>query len=502
MKFYISIKTCIVLGLLLSVVACSDKREEQIIARVNDKTISLNEFIRRAEYTVRPNYCKNNTSLEKKIILNSLIAEKIFAIEAGKENEILNKETVKNFLQGRKEQAMRQLLYKEEVIDKLELDESLIQKVSNFVTREYDVSYVSVTDTFVVSQLKEEFIDLNLDWDKTLHENYNLEKIPQRIVTWNGVENYKILDLLFTQEVKKGSVYGPIKFSDNHYMFLKVNGWKSTKEITESQKLLNIKNIRDVYTTRESKTQYESYIQKVMKDHNIEFNSEIFFNLADIFGPIYMKSLKEKEEIFKNGVWAFDKEQRRFYDTKPNLDKIANKALYKLDGETFTVSQFINEIKTHPLVFRKKEFPQNEFGFQLQMAIVDQVRDRYLTKIAYENSLDQSLEVTRDNGMWSDYISSISHKYNYLKTLNSDSLFSEDNQVVINEVLNPYVDKLQKEYSDQIYINTDLLNSIKLSSIDMSVIYSGSPFSLVVPSFPLITTDYQLEYGSVNNNLN
>lgn len=495
-----SIIKTLTLILLLFLIGCSADRKEKIIAKVGDKTISLNEFIRRAEYTIRPIYCRNNTNLDKKIILNSLIAEKMLSLELDKKSDFFKKETVKNFLLGRKEQAMRQLLYNKEVTEKVKLDEKIIRKVSNYVTRQYNISYVSLSDTLVVSQLKEELIDLNLGWEKTLQENYNLEKIPNRIVVWNGMENYQVLDLLFTQDVQKGSIYGPFNFSGDHYMFLKVNGWTSTKEITESQKKQNIKNIEDVYKSRKSRVQFEDFIRKIMKDHRIEFNSEVFFNLADIMGPIYMKFLREKEDIFRKGVWAFDKEQKKYENLKPNIEQIKNKLLYKLDDKTFTVSQFLQEIKIHPLVFRNKEFPQKEFGFQLQMAIVDAVRDKFLTKIAYANNFDQSLEVLRDNSMWADYIASVFHKYNYLENHNSDSLFSIDNQTVIDEVLNPYIDDLQQRYSDQIFIDTDLFNTIKLSNVDMSVIYSGSPFSLVVPSFPLITTDYQLNYGEADNN--
>ncbi|MBU0473727.1 MAG: hypothetical protein KKF62_06145 [Bacteroidetes bacterium] len=490
--------------LLLFFFGCSAEAEskEKIIAKVGDKTISLNEFIRRAEYTIRPNYCRNNTNIDKKIILNSLIAEKMLSLEVGEESDILKKATVKNFLLGRKEQAMRQFLYDKEVTKKVKLDENLINKVSNNVTRQYDISYISLADTLVVTQLKEELIDFNLGWDSTLHDNYNLKDIPKRVVTWNGLENFKLLDLLFTQDVQKGSIYGPLKFSDEHYMFLKINGWTATKEINESQKLENIKNIEDVYRRRESRVKYEDFIRKVMEDHSIEFNSEIFFNLADIMGPIYMKSQTEKEEIFKKGVWAFDKEQNKYKNLKPDIEQIKKKILYKLDDKSYTVSQFLEDIQIHPLVFRQKQFQQKEFGFQLQMAIIDQVRDKYLTKIAYENNFDQSPEVVRDNSIWSDYLNSVFHKYKYLEIHNADNLFAVDNQTAINEVLNPYINKLQKKYSDKIYINTDLFNSIKLSNIDMSVIYSGAPFSLVVPSFPLITSEHKLDYGEVDNNLN
>jgi hypothetical protein len=38
--------------------------KENIPAKIGDKTISVNEFIRRAEYTIRPPYCRGNHNLD------------------------------------------------------------------------------------------------------------------------------------------------------------------------------------------------------------------------------------------------------------------------------------------------------------------------------------------------------------------------------------------------------------------------------------------------------
>lgn len=489
--------------IILSTFACSgnEDKSEKILARIGDKSISLNEFIRRAEYTIRPNYCRNNTNVDKMIILNSLIAEKLFALEAGSKNEFLEKNHVKHYLQGRKEQAMRQLLYKNEVTDKVKLDEELIATTSKYASREYDISYVSLTDTTVANQLKEEFFNLKIDWERNLKENYNLENIPSKKVIWSNAENSKVLDLLFTQNIEKGSILGPIKFSDEHIMFLKINGWNENKAVTEAQANEQIKNIRDVYTQRQARGIYENYIRNVMKNENINFNEKTFFALADIMGPLYMKTKEEREEIYKKGLWVYDEELQRFSELRPKLDQIKDKTLYTLSGEEFTVASLLQEIKIHPLVFREKTFPQKDFGFQLQMAILDMVRDRHLTREAYNKNIDKSPEVVRNENMWSDNLNAVNYKFNYLKESNSDSLYFADNQIILNNLLNPLVDSLQKKYSTKIIIDTELFNSIKLSTIDMAVNFVNAPFSTVVPSFPLVTTDHKLDYGKSGKNL-
>jgi len=70
-----------------------------------------------------------------------------------------------------------------------------------------------------------------------------------------------------------------------------------------------------------------------------------------------------------------------------------------------------------------------------------------------------------------------------------------DNPENVATRLNPIVDSLQTTYSDQIEIDTDLFESIELTSIDMTVIQHGVPFSKIVPPFPVFTNDNKLDYG-------
>ncbi|OGU34925.1 MAG: hypothetical protein A2068_03190 [Ignavibacteria bacterium GWB2_35_6b] len=477
--------------------ACSDeKKEETILARVGDKTISLNEFLRRAEYTIRPAYCRNNSNIDKKIILNSLIAEKLLSIEAGNNNSFITGSEVKMFLQGRLEQAMRQFLYNEEIKSRVKIDTNKINNTVKYAGREYDVSYVSLNDTTVVKQLTEEFFHDKAGFEKTLSENYNLKQIPEKKIIWNNLEHPVILNTLFTRDYKKNDIIGPVKIEDDHYMFIKIKGWIYAPDVAEKQIQDRYNMVKETYEKYQSRNMYENYIRDIMKGKNLNFNKNVFFALTDIFGPLYLKNRKEKEELFKNGIWNYKNEEMKYQDTKPRLDQIRKEKLFTIDGEIWTVDKFLMEIKKHPLVFRSQSFPNKEFGLQFQLAILDLVRDKYLTAEAYKKGFDKLPEVVRDNQMWSDNINALNKKYRILQETNSDSLFSTDHLSVLEKTLNPKIDYLQRKYSDKIFINTEIFNKIKLTKTDMAVTYSGSPFPQVVPNFPVITSDYELDYGN------
>ena len=61
------------------------------------------------------------------------------------------------------------------------------------------------------------------------------------------------------------------------------------------------------------------------------------------------------------------------------------------------------------------------------------------------------------------------------------------------------IDSLQKHYSSIIKIDTDKFERIKLTNIDLNVIYTNQAYSLFEPSFPILTDDHLLDYGEKFN---
>ena len=79
-------KNSMFLIFILFTCSCSTKSlakgdfNNSILVQIDDFIILKNEFIQRAEYVLRPDYCSYNNNIHKQIILNSLIAEKLLAI--------------------------------------------------------------------------------------------------------------------------------------------------------------------------------------------------------------------------------------------------------------------------------------------------------------------------------------------------------------------------------------------------------------------------------------
>jgi hypothetical protein len=299
---------------------------------------------------------------------------------------------------------------------------------------------------------------------------------------------------LFGNALKGNQVIGPLRVEDDSYLYMRVKGWTDHVAATEKQLSERLSDVKKKLKDEKGTILYEKFMRTVMKNKKLEFDREAFTKLTELMAPSYLQSKKEIEQLF------LDKTFDRKRDENPNLridnvkiDAIKDLSLFKLDGKIWSIQDAFEEMEKHPLVFRKRKLTKENFAEQLKFAIVDMVRDRYLTNVAYERGYDKHFSVTNNTEMWQDAVVSLWQKGEYLKTLN----VADTNQIqVIRKYLNPYFDSLKRKYSDAIEVNVDAFNKINLTSIDMMVVQKNMPFPVLVPSFPQLTTDHQLNYGN------
>ena len=130
-----------ILFLFLSCAKKPSVPEEVILARVGEKLITIQDFIRRSEYTIRPDYCRQDNYIHKKIVLNSLIAEKLTSLEFEKQNSKFQSEDSEKYFKGRREQAMRQMLYFDEYFSKVNIPPDKVQSNLKLASRRVNLQF-------------------------------------------------------------------------------------------------------------------------------------------------------------------------------------------------------------------------------------------------------------------------------------------------------------------------------------------------------------------------
>ncbi|MCF8242288.1 MAG: hypothetical protein K9J16_12950 [Melioribacteraceae bacterium] len=469
-----------------------------LLAKVGGKKIYLDEFYRRAEYTIRPAYCKGNTTSDKMIILNSLIAEKLIALEYENDEKFAADPVINNYLRGRREQAMRQVLFLNEGWEKAEIEKEDLQKAFRAAGRTYRVKFFTAKKHAEVDTI-----------ENSLRERYTFEQIftyftgseiPEtREIDFHSNELPLIQQTLFRDTLSRNQMVGPLAIDDTTFLYMKIDGWED--EVTLSPQHINdrYETVKQVMREWKADEIYDQFIAGVMREKKLEFNTRIFLQLAKVLAPAYLRSEQEKKEMFLKGAFGKENEIPGLDNFAGDIEKLRPLDLFKIDNEIWTVQDFENYISIHPLVFRKKKIANNEFALQLRLAVVDMLQDKYLAEEAYKKGLDKDNRVIQYQNMFRDANAGLYGKYKFLES------FDKKNKnvfAVINDFLNPYIDTLQKKYSEVIEINVEEFNKIKLTGIDMFAVQENVPYPIIVPGFPQLTTDRHLDYGSKMNKQN
>ena len=492
LRMYRLLNLIIIFGLF----SCSGRVPENnldILAKVGDRIITKQDFIRRAEYSIRPLYCRQANYIHKKIILNSLIAEKLLALEAEKAKvDLLDNPLFQSFVLGRSEQAMRQLHYYDEFYKQVELDSAAVLNAYKLAGRTVDITFINLPDLNSANTIKNLVME-GISLDSAYTMIWGQHTPPKRQLNWFDKESVDLHKAIFNPDVTKGSIIGPLVPDNKTFLLLQVNGWTDRPAITESEKSLRITDVRKRLRENDAEQKYKEWVHNIMTGKQLELNPNVFPAYAEKVTDIYLQSDSVKQAQYGKFLWA-DPELDFIRDslTSAPLESFAETdILFHVDNVSWTIQEFHQEIRKHPLVFRKKKMNRGEFQEQLKFAIADLVRNIEITKDCYENKYEQSSTVKLNRELW--YDSSIARYYRSILFKEMGVLYDDPENVAIR--MNPIVDSLQTTYSDQIEIDTDLFESIELTSIDMTVIQHGVPFPKVVPPFPVFTNDNKLDYG-------
>jgi hypothetical protein len=493
-QIQLGIYICSIFFLLL-ITNCSQTEDsntdQKILAQIGDKKITVNEFIKRSEYTIRPAYCRDNNMIHKKIVLNSLIGEKLLAIESGEDNQLTNNSDFQAYLEGRKEQAMRQVHFYEGFYKNVNLEQIRIEEDFKKAGRTYDISYFSIKNKNLAEIISDKFEDQNESFENIYQSMSGDTVIPVRKVKWEDPEHAQIKDVLFDNSPQKGEVIGPLNIDDTQFIFMKINGWTDKKVITETEFQNRRQDVIEKLTQQEAWEGYKNYVQSLMKNKRMEFYEDTFKNIVRLVAPLYLNS-ENKQQLFNSTFWQDNVQKEEISKLPANLDKMSHHPFFSVDGRVWTVGRFQDYIKRHPLVFRKQALEKSGFAEQFKLAVADLVRDFYITRDAYAKNYDKSVVVRREVEIWRDHLLSVFHKYKYLESVN---ISDKDQYKIVTNYMTPYVNSLQQKYDAEIKINIEEFENIELTHIDLIALRPDQPFPIVTPSFPLLTTNHRLDYG-------
>ncbi len=468
--------TFILAFLLTEIVAAQNQSGQEILAKVGDKVITVGEFKERSEFIPRPApFGDKNTTL------NNLISEKLLAIEAERQSFSLSQGLLAN-IRGIKEQEMREELYYAEAFDKVRLDPNAVKNAYRLSQREYKVEYYTIDSRKLARDMDSVKNDIPQFIDSLfVVEERALGKKPVHAVSFKDAEDDAIHEALFTSLLNVGTVLGPIELSNGQYIVMKVVDWTDYPILGGEDQAIRWNEVKDKLRQIEGDKLWRAYEATVMRGKKMVFNKETF----EILSSWAMREYLGRRDSAEFRITEIP--------VKPDID--LSSPFFTLDGKVWTVKDIRNEVMSHPLVFRTTTLNITNFKRQFQFAVIDLMRDHFLTLAAYRKQMDTLGVVRRTEKMWKDSFLSSYEVRSIMDAALKKGLIKDDDNLGKMKFWQAYLDSLQSIYSDSIRINSDEFKKIALTHIDMVAWRPQDPYPLVVPNFPTLISSGELGYA-------
>jgi len=470
---------------------CARKTEELsqplVLARIGSETITAQDFRYRAGLTVRPGSIRTVNA-----VLNNLIAEKLLANEAGDTCELAKNPAFQAFVQGIREQAMREQLYHEIALKQVRLSEDEIKKTYDLSQKVYDLDFFTINNPEIVEQVQLQLSTGQSTVSEIFSSLKALGESGQQTVKWRDPDNDQIHKALFNREHDIGEIIGPIRFDMGRWMMMRVLDSRTEPMIGPEEFKMRIHEVRKKLTELKARDIWHNYKNTMMQGKEIRFEKAIFEKIVELF-------LEERQSSQDQEIPPPQKSEPDTHlvsQIPDKLDAMLDQPFFRLDGETWTVGDFKRAIMSHPLVYRKKMHPNDRFPSYFKQAIADLIVDHYLNKEAYRRGLNKHPEVQRQGQQWKDCYLAKKQINQYLKKIQVHELQKKDHTYYGPRAVNEYLAQLNQKYSGHIHINKENLKELDLNkTVPVFVMRPGMPYPVAIPPFPHFTNTDSLLFG-------
>nr|MCS5638826.1 hypothetical protein [Candidatus Neomarinimicrobiota bacterium] len=275
--------------------------EHVILAKVGPRIITIDDFIRRAEYSIRPDYCRQSNYIHKKIVLNSLIAEKLTALAVEKLGNDPDKVQFQAYLTGRREQAMRQRFYADTFYSQTNIAEKEIQSSYSLSGRRIKVNFINLPDeqtAIKIRQLLQNGIAIDSIYG-FLWEG----AVPEKEISWFDRDHEEIHQALFTKDQHKGNVLGPIRTEDDTYVIMTVNGWIDQPAITAENQKQRYEDVKERILETKARKAYLTWVAGIMAGKSFELNPQVFQTYAERAANHYIQTDSARQSALNQALW-------------------------------------------------------------------------------------------------------------------------------------------------------------------------------------------------------
>jgi len=292
--------------------------------------------------------------------------------------------------------------------------------------------------------------------------------------------------------LKQDTIIGPLQIESDGLLIMKVLDWKDYPVIVGEEALIRYKEVTEKLKEKKASIIWNNYVKTLTKGKEVKFESKTYKKLEKYFFSLEKASDPDDKMIAYENFWKREIGDMSLNDIEAK-DLFMDSPFFRIDEEVWTVRDFQKALMSHLLVYRKDLISSKDFGYNFRAAIIDLIRDHYLNKDAYKKGLDQNNIVKRNVSMWQDALLALYHGQQYIKSIMKEKNIDAKDMKTKDKYFQAYIDSLFTIYKNDIEINTQEFEKVKLTTINMYAVKQFVPYPMIVPAFPELTSNDRLK---------
>lgn len=421
----------------------SAQNENEVLAKIGSDAITVEQFQNRFDFMPHLNYSNSNIDSIKKEFLYSLVAEKLWALEAD-ELQIDTIESVKLSLKSLEKLFVKDELYKREVDSKIVVTANEIKTGLTRVTRILNALIITSPDSEKIWKFYNSF-QAGASFDSVLVSL----KMPQKPfeVKYGSFEDETMEEVLYS--LKLNEISKPIKSKNNWFIFQLVSDEQdlSIDPSKDHAKNIVIKKLRD----RKAQKLGRAYLDKLFIGKSINADRRLFDIMSDkLLDILIVRTGKTKSDSLID-VQLLEADIKKVLSSLNPVD--LNAAFINLDPDPATIKDFLYYTIYQKVFF--DSFSSIKFKQSLNRIVKKFIEDELISREGFKNGLDKLPSVKNDLQIWKNYYLSevLMNSYADSITITDDDmerLITEEKdlpgslQVNIREILTENIDDAEK----------------------------------------------------------
>jgi hypothetical protein len=441
-------------------------KESKVVLQVGDRRVSRDEFVYRLSFVPHLNEAEAD-SIRIQALVASMIAEKIFALEA-LQIRLDTVENCRDVLMEHKNEAIYEQWMQKEISEKVHITSAEIDKAYSRFVEQRTVDYLVFSDASSASRAYDtlcryrdfsQFITSDgnpLFETKTLEYGESLVQVEDQIYSMTSDQISKVVPI-------DGKFYiFKLKRIEPHPVYSKQNlsYWKPSVE----------KRLK----ARKEASQLSIAAERIMASKKFSINRNTY--------EFVLKEVAKRIPFGKKELLELPEAANREFATIPHdVSEHFNEPFLRFrNDEVWTVGDFWKKLRMGPFLlnYRSEQDLKNDFSHLIRTMVILET----IVENGKQLGFDHDGYVVDQTRMWNDDLMSRLFQYSILDPLKTQGEQGTDNSRKSKDIgarLSGVLQERSKRYS--ITIQKDVLKDVKVPKHNMLVRKSHFPNRFAVP---------------------